>query len=136
MCEKALIKTLENLILKTEPPEESKSETETPIIISKKIKITRTSKSGNVLIIDSGNKPEPTPNPYLINAIVKSHYWNKLILEGKVKSSKDIQKLEGVKDNTYVKDILRLRFLPPTITEEILNGTQPHNLSVQKLFNS
>lgn len=136
LCEKALIKTLENLILETEPPEESKSETETPIFILKKVKITKTSQSGNVLIIGSENKPEPTPNPYLINAIVKSHYWHKLLIEGKVKNIKAIQELEGLNDNTYIKDILKLKFISPKLTEEILNGTQPKDLSVQKLFNS
>lgn len=134
LCEKTLIKTLENLTLETEPPEESKSETATPIVISKKVKITKTSQSGNVLIIDSENKPEPTPNPYLINAIIKSHYWHKLLIEGKVKSSTCIKKLEGTKDNTYVKDILRLKFLPPEITNEILNGTQLLELSLNKLL--
>lgn len=134
LCEKALLRTLENLILETEPPEESKSETETPITILKKVKITRTSQSGNVLIIDSGNKPEPTPNPYLINAIVKSHYWNKLLIDGKVKSVKEIQELEGLTDNTYIKDILKLKFISPNLTEQIFNGTQPNDLSVQKLL--
>lgn len=57
LCEKALINTLENLILETEPPDESKSETETPIVILKKVKITKTSQTGNVLIISSGSKP-------------------------------------------------------------------------------
>lgn len=134
ICENALIKTLENLANGIELPEQTTIETNAPIKIMKKVEITRTSQSGNILIINSGDKPTSLPNPYLINAIVKSHYYHKLLLEGKVKSSKDIQKFEGVKDNTYVKDILRLRFLPPKITSEILNGTQPIDLSLHKLF--
>jgi len=38
-------------------------------------------------------------------------------------------------DNTYIKDVLRLRFLSPDITEKILNGTQPPEMSIQKLIN-
>lgn len=134
LCEKVLIKTLENLSINLEPPEETKSETDSPIVITKKVKITKTSQSGNILIIGSKNNLAPSPNAYLINAIVKSHYWHKLLLDGKVKSSKDIQKLEGLNDNTYVKDILRLKFMPPQLTESILNGTQSNNLTVQKLL--
>ena len=104
------------------------------IKILKKVEITKTSRSGNILIINSGDKPTPFPNPYLINAIVKSHYWHKLLLEGKVKSIKEIQDLEGLTDNTYIKDILKLKFISPKLTEQILNGTQPRDLGVQKLF--
>lgn len=134
LCEKMLVKTLENLTQEIEPPEESKPETEVPISILKEVKITRTSQSGNVLIINTENKLTSRPNPYLINAIVKSHYWNKLLLEGTVKSVKEIQELEGLTDNTYIKDILKLKFISPNLTEQILNGTQPKDLSVQKLL--
>ncbi len=134
LCEKALLGTLENLYKNVDPPEETKNEAKFPIVILKKVEITRTSHSGNILIINSDEKLRPTPNPYLVRAIVKSHYWNKLLLEGKAKDSIDIQKMEGLSDNTYVKDILKLRFLPPNLTEEILNGTQSSDLTVQKLF--
>ena len=134
LCAKALLATLDNLSLSIDPPEETRLITEFPIVILKEIKITKTSQSGNVLIISSGLSPAPSPNPYLINAIVKSHYWHKLMIEGKVKSSKDIQKLEGLTDNTYVKDILRLQLIPPQLTESILSGTHSSDLSVDKLL--
>lgn len=133
LCENALTKVLECLIDKTEFPE-MKMETDAPIIILKKVEITKTSRSGNILIINSGDKPTPLPNPYLINAIVKSHYWHKLLLDGKVKSVKEIQELEGLTDNTYIKDILKLKFISSSLTEQILNGTQPNDLSLQTLL--
>lgn len=134
LCENALIKTLEGLANRVELLEEAMIETIVPIKLLKKVEITRTSRSGNILIISSGNKPESTPNPYLINALIKSHYWHKLLIEGKVKSVKEIQELEGLTDNTYIKDILKLKFISPRFTEQILNGTQQKDLSVQKLF--
>ena len=57
------------------------------------------------------------------------------MLEGKVKNTKDIQKLENLKDNSYIKQVLNLRFLSPRIIEAILNGTQPRELTMTKLFN-
>jgi hypothetical protein len=41
---------------------------------------------------------------------------------------------EGLKDSKYIRNLLNLRFLPPTLTEQILNGTQDDNLSLQKLI--
>lgn len=134
ICENHLIKTLESLTNGFVSSNETIMETDTPIKISKKVEITKTSQTGNILIINTGDKLTPLPNPYLINAIVKSHYWNKLLIEGKVNSVKEIQKLEDLKDPTYVRDILNLKFLPPSLTEQILCGTQSRDLSVQKLF--
>ena len=91
--------------------------------------------NGSVLIISDDEAVQSKPNPQLIKAIAKSFYWNELILSEKAKSSTDIQKMENLKTNTYVKNILRLRFLAPEIIEDILNGTQPRDLTVEKLFN-
>lgn len=134
--EDVLIKTLENLVDGTELLEVTATETTVPITILKKVEITKTSRSGNILIINASDDPAAIPNPYLISAIVKSHYWNKLLLEGKFKSIAEIQKFEGMKDLSYIKSVRRLKFIPPRLTEQILNGTQPKNLSVQKLFAS
>lgn len=135
LCENALIKTLESLSNEGELFEENTAETDVPIKILKKIEITRTFQSGNVLIISSGDKPTPLPNPYLINAVIKSHYWHKSLIEGKVKSVKEIQEFEELTDTTYIRDILNLKLLPPKLTEQILNGTQKPDLSLQNLFN-
>ncbi|MFA6988932.1 MAG: hypothetical protein WC197_02580 [Candidatus Gastranaerophilaceae bacterium] len=70
----------------------------------------------------------------MIKAISKSFAWNKLLLSGEVKSSTDIQKRENLKTNTYVKYILKLRFLAPDIVESILNGTQVGDMTIEKLF--
>ena len=134
LCEKALIKMLENLSINLDPPEETKSETDSPIVITKEVKITKTAQSGNVLIIGSCKNAISSPNPYLVNAIVKSHYWHKLILESKVKSIAEIQKLEGMNDPSYIKDIMKLKFIPAEITEQILNGIQPIDMTVRKLL--
>lgn len=70
----------------------------------------------------------------MIKAIVRSFYWQNLFLSGNIKNTKDIQKLENLKDDSYIKQILNLRFLSPKIIDLILNGIQPRDLTVSKLF--
>jgi hypothetical protein len=62
----------------------------------------------------------------LINAIVKSFYYHKLAMEDKLTSE--------MKSSSYVKRIMQLRFLPPKLIEDIINGVQPPDLTVVKLF--
>jgi hypothetical protein len=55
-------------------------------------------------------------------------------LTGEAKSITEIQKIEGMKNPSYIKDVMKLKFIPAELTEQILDGTQPKDLSVQKLF--
>ena len=105
-----------------------------PLVITKSIQLSQPSKTGNILILNTSDSKAPTPNPYLVNAIVKSHYYQKILLEGKVKNIIELQNLEGLKDTKYIRNILSLKFLPPKLMEQILNGTQYKDLSLQKLF--
>ena len=66
--------------------------------------------------------------------IAKSYYWHDLMIEGKVKSSTDILKIENEFNLTYIKYILGLRFLAPDIIETIINGKQPRDLTFKKLI--
>ena len=134
ICEKALLKTLDHLTRGINPPEELKGETNVPIVILKKVQISQPSKTGNILIISSGDNSKPIPNPYLVKAIVKSHYYHRLLLDGKVNDIFDLQNMEGLKDTKYIRNILNLKFLPSKLTEQILNGMQPPYLGLQKLF--
>ncbi len=104
----------------------------TPYIVNKKIKLTQPSKSGNILIVKVKDDDAPIPNPYLVNAIIKSHYYYKRLQEGATITK--LQAEEGFKDSKYIRNLLNLRFLPPTLTEQILNGTQDDDISLQKLI--
>ena len=76
----------------------------------------------------------PEPNPYLVNAIVKSFYYHKQIQAGK--TIEDLQIEEGLKDSKYIRNIMNLKYISPQLTEQILNGTQSENLSLQRLINN
>ena len=134
LCKTQLLKALEAVAYNTPLPEELKKEPSEPIFITKEIQISQTARNGSILIISNSKRHEPNINNQLVKAITKSYYWNNLLLSGEAKNSIDIQKTENLNDSTYIKDILRLRFLAPEIIEKILNGRQPLDWSVQKLF--
>ena len=105
-----------------------------PITITKKIKITQSSRNDNILILNAKEYDTPEPNPYLVNAIVKSFYYHKQIQSGK--TIEDLQTEEGLKDSKYIRNIMNLKYISPELTEQILNGTQPQELSLQKLISN
>lgn len=110
-----------------------KSEELIPIVISKNIKITQPSRNDNILILNAKEYDTPEPNPYLVNAIVKSFYYHNQIQMGK--TIEDLQVENGLKDSKYIRNILNLKYISPELTEQILNGTQPKELSLQRLIN-
>lgn len=130
-----MLKALEAIIYDKIIPEELKTKTNEPIFISREIKISQTSRNGSILIITNSKNTQQNLNPQLINAIAKSYHWNNLLLSGKARSNKDIQKMENLSDNDNIKKALGLRILSPKIVEAILNGQQPEDLTVQKLLN-
>ena len=109
-----------------------KNEELTPIVISKNIKITQSSRNDNILILNAKEYDTPEPNPYLVNAIVKSFYYHKQIQAGK--TIEDLQTEEGLKDSKYIRNIMNLKYISPELAKQILNGTQPQELSLQKLI--
>ena len=102
------------------------------LTIKKSIRISQPSKTGNILILNAKENDTPEPNPYLVNALVKSYYYHKQIKNGK--TIEDLQNEENLKDSKYIRNILYLKYISPTLTEQILNGTQPKELSLQKLI--
>ena len=109
-----------------------KREKFSPITITKKIKITQPSRNDIILILNAKEYDTPEPNPYLVNAIVKSYYYHKQIQAGR--TIEDLQSEEGFKDSKYIRNILNLKYISPDLTEQILNGTQPEELSLKKVL--
>ena len=125
ICKNQLLKLLEGIAYDNDYPEEIKNETKTPIILTKNIKITATAASGSVLILTDSETQQPEINPILVRAVAKSYLWNQQILNGKkIKNS----------TSSYIKKIIDLRFLSPKILQDILEGLQPKDLTLQNLF--
>ena len=78
-------------------------------------------KRGNKLIIEN----ECQYNLTLIQSIAKGFYYHKLWFEGK---------LSKEQKSSYVYRLMSLRYLPPKLIEDILNGKQAPNLTVKELY--
>ena len=68
----------------------------------------------------------------LLRTVVRAHKWFKELISGRVHSMAEIASREGL-DKSYVSRVIHLAFLAPDITESIMVGRQPADLSVEKL---
>ena len=68
----------------------------------------------------------------LIKAVVRAHKWTQMIENNAARSTRDIAEREGMRAN-YVQKMIRLVDLAPDITEAILNGRQPHALTLSQI---
>ncbi len=99
------------------------------ISFDKKIKITKSSIRGKVIIVPTDSQKRQ----YNVT-LIRCYFWHSLIQTGKCKTIADIQRFENLKDKKYIRKIMSLRFLPAQLQEDILNGTQDVDLSLKKLL--
>ena len=72
-------------------------------------------------------------SPSLLKAIARAHDWRERIMNGSAKGRRSIAEQTGL-DERYVGRVLECAFLAPDIVEAILDGRQPYDLTVQKLW--
>lgn len=119
-----LSEAIKYLIFKSNLPVEQNYDKTSEIDYEYKIRISSTTKNGSKVIIGDVNKREV--NKFLLEAIVKSFYYHKLMFENKLTSKQ--------KANTHIYRLMKLRFLPKEIIESIFNGEQAHDLTIDKLY--
>lgn len=124
LYKKRVVNVIEHLIFDSTLSEENNDDAQFLISFKCSAKISNTTKNGSKIII--GESKLPVHNMALINAIVKSFYYHKLMFEDKL--TKDM------KASSYIKRLMQLRFLPSKLIEDILNGNQEEDLTVVKLF--
>jgi site-specific DNA recombinase len=71
-------------------------------------------------------------DPALLKAISRGHRWFSELASGRAASTIELAKREGLNDS-YVRRLVRLAFLSPTIIEAICAGWQPADLTAQAL---
>nr|MDP9196807.1 recombinase family protein [Pseudomonadota bacterium] len=69
----------------------------------------------------------------LIKAIARAHAWWEEMVSGTSSSIESISKREKISPR-YISRLIQLAFLSPGVVTEILNGQQPVDLTLEKLF--
>lgn len=80
-----------------------------------------------------GNHAPTRVDAKLIKALRRAHQWFGELTSGQVKTLKDIVDREGI-DKSYISRTMMLAFLAPDITEAILAGRQPVDLTIERLI--
>lgn len=75
------------------------------------------------------------PIPSLLKAIARAHHWYGRVTEGNIPNPRSLAQQTGF-NGRYVSRILQCAFLAPDIIEAILDGRQPHALTLRKLWNN
>lgn len=107
--------------------------------ISKKTENTIT-KEIKIGVVDNGSKiiigadmPNQTQNGAIMRLILKAYKWNRLLTTGAIRNAADIARQEKT-HYSYVKKVLSLAYLSPRITESVVKGQCPRDLTITKIF--
>jgi len=80
------------------------------------------------LVLEGDSTPSRV-NPPLLKAVARARRWSQDLLAGRVQSTVELAKREGI-DRRSVRRLIRLGFLSPRIVEAIVEGRQPPDLTV------
>lgn len=80
-----------------------------------------------------GNAAPTRVDQTLLKTIIRAHKWFNDLVSGQVNNMAEIASRESF-DKSYVSRVLALAFLAPDITESIIEGRQPFNLSAEKIL--
>jgi len=84
-------------------------------------------------IIDGDAVSQASADPALVKALLQARRWWRLWLASDGKSLKEIARDERVNDR-YLSQLMPLAFLAPDITQMILDGRQPADLTAERLI--
>jgi site-specific DNA recombinase len=84
------------------------------------------------LVLENGEATEPKPIPSLTRAVALSRHWADGIVNGKFSNLDEVARSAGL-NRRCARRILQCAALSPTLTEIILEGRQPIELSVDRL---
>jgi hypothetical protein len=82
-------------------------------------------------LIIAARTPAINHDPVLMAAVAKARRWFEMLKKGEVQTMGALARAEKVQ-RTYITSLLPLALLAPDITEAILEGRQPVDLSLQR----
>jgi DNA invertase Pin-like site-specific DNA recombinase len=104
---------------------------DTPIQLTMPAELRRLGKEKRLIV--AAHMPKSNPDSALIKVVVRAHNWFEMLKNRKVESISELARAESVQ-RTYPSRIIPLVFLAPDITEAILEGRQPIDLSLDRLM--
>ena len=96
----------------------------------------RSRRDGRVIrMLIEGTDPFATakPDARLVKLLIRARQFNAKLLDGDGMPFAALAKREGV-STSYFTRLVRLSYLAPDITEAVLDGRQPHDLTADKLL--
>jgi hypothetical protein len=77
----------------------------------------------------------PQVDSAMIKALARAHRWKRMLETGEFATAKELAAAEQI-NPSYLGRVLRLTLLAPDLAESILDGTQPRELQLDKVFRS
>lgn len=109
----------------------SEDEDDTILIIERPLTMKRRGVETRLVLNDQSAR-DPSPDAALIDLVTKAHRYLGSLTDGSSRSLTDIADVHQT-DLSEVSRLLPLAFLSPKITQAILTGTQPVDLTAQRL---
>jgi DNA invertase Pin-like site-specific DNA recombinase len=113
-------------------PSQSMLDEET-LILSVPARLRRTGMKISMLIDGTDPFTVAKPNTRLIKLLVRAHRFNTILVHSDSVAFAALAVREGV-SRSYFTRVVRLSYLAPDITQAILDGRQPRDLTTQKLL--
>jgi site-specific DNA recombinase len=103
-----------------------------PIVLDFPARLSRRGREVRLAIPGISDTAPAYQSTALLKAIARAHDWREQLITGQASGPRAIARKTGL-DESYVRRILRFAFLAPEIVESIVDGRQPHELTLEKL---
>ena len=130
LCPESILQSLRAVVTNDPIQHQAKTDIENPVTLIRKAKLEATNNGSKVIT----GKIASGCNMQLVKAITRSFLWHEQIINGEVGSLFEIREHEDIASDSYIHNVMRLRFLAPDIIESILSGTHPAEWTIGKIF--
>jgi site-specific DNA recombinase len=103
-----------------------------PLLLELPVRFTKRRVEQKIVVRDADERP-PLRDDALLKAIARAHCWFEDLKQQRFRDLAEIARHEGL-PTTYVHALIPLAFIAPSIVTAIFKGTQPPDLTLQRLL--